>query len=104
MFTLTPHLNLRSGAAILAAHVATSYGWPVKPFDRPHPIRGAFGDPRTVFTVAPTAGGVLTGPGLFSFHEGIDISAPNGAAVYPVRDGRVTTASLEKSRERVVVA
>ena len=26
-----------------------SYGWPVKPFDRPHPIRGGFGDPRTVF-------------------------------------------------------
>ena len=120
MFTLTHHLNLRDGAAVLAAVVAAAvatgeapvaraahssapYGWPVKPFHHAHPIRGAFGDPRTLFSVAPTMAGVLTGSGLFSFHEGVDISAPNGTAVYPVRDGRVTTASLEKSRERVVV-
>src|SRR6266487_2891994 len=25
---------------------ASGYGWPVKPFDRQHPIRGGFGDPR----------------------------------------------------------
>jgi murein DD-endopeptidase MepM/ murein hydrolase activator NlpD len=120
MFKRTLHLNLRSGAALLAAVAAAlatgeapnaraaaqstvSYGWPVKPFDRPHPILGAFSDRRTVFSAAPTVNGVLDGAGLFSFHEGVDISAPNGTAVYPVRDGRVTTASMEKSRERVVV-
>ena len=25
-----------------------AYHWPIKPFDRQHPIRGAFGDPRTL--------------------------------------------------------
>jgi hypothetical protein len=47
-----------------------AYGWPVKPFDRPHPVRGNFGDPRTSF---------------FGDH----ISAPDGTAVYPVTSGRV---------------
>lgn len=84
--------------------VSGTYGWPVKPFDRPHPVRGGFGDPRTVFSGPPTADGVLHGAGTFNFHDGIDISAPNGTAVYPVRDGRVTVASTDKSRERVVVA
>ena len=44
-----------------------------------HPVRGNFGDPRTVFT----------GPdeGAFSFHNGIDISAWPGNRVYPVKSG-----------------
>ena len=29
-----------------AASVAPAYGWPVKPFDRPHPVRANFDDPR----------------------------------------------------------
>jgi murein DD-endopeptidase MepM/ murein hydrolase activator NlpD len=115
MTTHTLHLNhraVRLGAIALLASAAlaagpgaasASYGWPVKPFHRQHPVRGSFGDPRTVFTAPPTADGVLHGAGHFSFHEGVDISAPNGTRVYPVRDGRVTVASLEKSRERVVV-
>jgi murein DD-endopeptidase MepM/ murein hydrolase activator NlpD len=65
-----------SGAA------SESYGWPVKPFDRQHPVRGNFGDPRTVFTAPPTLAGVLRGAGQFTFHEGVDIAAPNGTAVY----------------------
>ena len=67
-----------------------SYGWPVKPFDRQHPVRGGFGDPRTIFNAAPTLRGVLSGSGDFQFHRGIDISAPNGTAVYPVASGVVT--------------
>jgi hypothetical protein len=122
----TAHLNprdVRHGALVLAAaaalataHAANarstsvtsatssgSYGWPVKPFDRQHPVRGAFGDPRTIFTAPPTADGVLHGAGVFSFHQGVDISAPNGTAVYPVRDGRVILAVAAHGEEEVAV-
>ena len=71
------------------------YGWPVKPFDRPHPIRGSFGDPRTVFTAPPTMDGVMHGGGGFSFHFGVDISAPDGTNVYPVVSGTVTQVTRE---------
>jgi hypothetical protein len=64
-----------------------SYGWPVKPFDRQHAIRGYFGDPRTIFIGRPTFGNLLHGAGAFGFHFGIDICAPDGTAVYAVRSG-----------------
>src|SRR2546423_1426573 len=78
-----------------AVHVQSSggYGYPVKPFDREHPIRGNFGDPRSQFLGPPTLDTVLHGAGSFSFHQGVDISAPNDTAVYPVIDGTVTTAT-----------
>jgi murein DD-endopeptidase MepM/ murein hydrolase activator NlpD len=69
---------------------AYSYGWPIKPFDRRHPIRGYFGDPRTVFAGPPTQRGLLHASGDFSFHRGVDISAPNGTPVYPVASGVVS--------------
>lgn len=53
-----------------------SYGWPLKPFDRPHPVRAYFNDPR------------IEGSSR-AFHFGIDISAPNGTAVYAVTGGIV---------------
>ena len=74
-------------AAATLAPAAAAYPWPLKPFDRPHPIRGNFGDPRTIFFDQPPLS--LGGPGLFSFHNGIDISANGGTPVYPVADGRV---------------
>jgi hypothetical protein len=52
------------------------YGWPLKPFDKAHPVRGYFNDPR----IAPNSQ---------AFHFGIDISAPDGTAVYAVRGGKV---------------
>lgn len=55
------------------------YPWPVAPFHRQHPVRGNFGDPRTVFTGLDE--------GAFSFHNGIDISAWPGNPVYPVLSG-----------------
>ena len=72
-----------------------AYPWPVKPFNKPHPVRANFGDPRTVFAVAPAATG-LFGPGQFSFHQGVDISAPAGTPVYAVMSGTAYAASREQ--------
>jgi hypothetical protein len=66
-----------------------SYSWPVKPFDRPHPVRGSFGDPRMQFDGPPTLETLLSGSGSFSFHQGVDVSTPNGTPVYAVADGTV---------------
>jgi len=80
-----------TGASATGRKTATaSYNWPVKPFEKQHPVRGSFGDPRTIFNAAPTLDGVLLGGGRFEFHKGVDISAPNGSAVYPVVSGVVT--------------
>jgi hypothetical protein len=70
----------------VAAPSASAYGWPVRPFNKPHPIRGGFGDPRTVFSLGFLAD-PWSGPGSFSFHNGIDISAPGNTPVYPVTSG-----------------
>jgi hypothetical protein len=59
------------------AGIRPSYGWPVKPFNRQHPVRANLNDPRN-------------GHGdTKSFHFGIDVSAPNGSAVYAVEGGEV---------------
>jgi hypothetical protein len=55
-----------------------AHPWPIKPFERQHPVRGVVGDPR------------IGGGGGKSFHFGVDVSAPDGTAVYAVRGGRVS--------------
>jgi hypothetical protein len=52
------------------------YAWPLKPFDRPHPIRGAFNDPR------------ISGRSR-SFHFGVDVACADGTPVYAVEGGVV---------------
>lgn len=103
MTTSRPHLALVLAAIALAATGSAGaaraaggpYGWPVKPFHAPHPIRGSFGDPRTVFSGPPTRLTLLSGGGSFQFHFGVDISAPDGTAVYPVESGTVARVSSE---------
>lgn len=53
------------------------YGWPVKPFDKQHAVRGFFCDPR------------IGDQGQKSFHFGVDVSAPDGTPVYAVEAGTV---------------
>jgi hypothetical protein len=62
------------------------YPWPLAPFDEPHPVRAAVGDPRTIFRGAAREN-PLGASGTFSFHNGIDIDARNGTPVYPVVSG-----------------
>jgi hypothetical protein len=80
---------LLAAVAVLAhAAAASAYGWPVKPFNQQHPVRGNFGDPRTVFFNPPGAEGI-DGPGQFNFHDGVDIVADGGTPVYAVSSGFV---------------
>ena len=72
-----------------SGHQSSSYGWPVKPFDEQHPVRGGFGDPRSVFRGNPTPRGLMTSRCACSHHPGIDISVPDGTPVYAVRTGVV---------------
>ena len=50
-----------SSAGARTVSGAHAYGWPVKPFDQPHPVRGSFGDPRTIFAGPPTQRTLLSG-------------------------------------------
>ena len=92
--SLLRRLALRRAALVVAvaaaglheAGTALAYGWPVKPFNQQHAIRGSFGDPRTIFKNRAHDGG-LAGPGVFSFHNGIDISVSGQTRVYPVVSG-----------------
>ena len=62
---------------ISTGHRTWTYDWPVKPFDRQHPVRGFLNDPR------------IGANGGKAFHFGIDISAPDGTPVYAVEAGTV---------------
>jgi hypothetical protein len=82
-------VSLVSPAARASAS-GRGYKWPVKPFDRPHPVRANFGDPRTTFAGPPTPRGLMTSSGIFALHFGIDIATADGTPVYPVRSGIAT--------------
>jgi hypothetical protein len=77
---------------LLAAPAHAGYCWPVKPFDRQHPVRGSFGDPRIAGRDYATA----------SIHFGIDIPAPDGSPVYATIDGVAARHSLHADVVRVL--
>jgi hypothetical protein len=60
-----------------SAAVRPAYDWPVKPFDRQHPVRAFLNDPR------------IGAGGGRAFHFGIDVAAPDGTPVYAVEAGTV---------------
>jgi hypothetical protein len=64
------------------------YCWPIKPFDKQHPVRGYLNDPRE-------------GARSKAFHFGIDISCQDGTPVYSVEAG---TVHLEGGRAISVVS
>jgi murein DD-endopeptidase MepM/ murein hydrolase activator NlpD len=57
---------------------ATAYRWPLKPFNRMHPIRAGFDDPRFHLGLESS---------LSAFHFGIDIAAKDGTRIYAVAPG-----------------
>ena len=95
-FVLLASLALVLDSSAHASSVGTgcsgAYGWPVAPFTEQHPVRANFGDPRTRFAGQQGDDALLTGSGTFSFHQGVDISAPDGSPVYAVNSGRITRA------------
>lgn len=93
-------VNVAPGRSAVSADVTTSaifdmrthvgrscaatpgYGWPVKPFHRPHAVRGSFGDPRV--GLAPSGVGLT-----YTFHNGVDVVAEDGTPVYATLTGSV---------------
>ena len=65
----------------------------MKPFDRQHPVRGLFGDPRI--------GRADDGAVARQFHFGIDVSAPNGTPVYATQSGTVSLLASGRRRDRL---
>ena len=67
-----------AAVALTVPSAARAYGWPVKPFDEQHPVRGFFGDPR-----------IDDATHSVSLHFGVDVVAANGTPVYATITGRV---------------
>jgi hypothetical protein len=66
---------------LVAAAPGYGYGWPLKPFDAPHAIRGSFGDPRFHLGAEEQLDE--------AFHFGVDIVGRDGQPVYSVEPGVV---------------
>lgn len=95
---LSLHLRSTAPASLCGTAVGRlDYRWPVKPFDVQHPIRGGFGDPRTLSDVA-FGDDRVGSAGDYSFHNGVDISARAGTKVYAVVSGWATVVDGDEVR------
>jgi Peptidase family M23 len=70
-----PPTTVASFLSVRTTSATSAFDWPLKPFNRQHPVRGFFNDPREAED------------GSRSFHFGIDISAPDDTPVYAVEAG-----------------
>jgi hypothetical protein len=77
--------------ALGASRPAGAYPWPVRPFDKPHSLRGAFDDPR--FHLGAEGS-------LSAFHFGIDIAVRDGTPVYSVAPGFVRRSNADVTVRR----
>ena len=75
-----------NGGASTTSNLGASYGWPVAPFFRQHPVRGVFGDPR----IAGQSNGRTDG----ALHFGVDVFAANGTPVYATLTGSISILPL----------
>ena len=89
-------LLIAAAACLAVAPAALSYGWPLKPFHKAHPIRGNFGDPRTIFSDPFQPSGVLGGCAC-SFHNGLDISGDPARPCIPSSPGWPVSATCPRS-------
>lgn len=78
-------------------------GWPLLPFDRPHPVRATFGEPRGLSELPLALRGDARARALRAFnqistvggrllHDGIDVAAPDGTPVYALVSGTARVA------------
>jgi len=100
-------------AGRVAAQRPLPVHWPIEPFDRQHPIRGAFGEPRGLLDAGLDVRGTqralalrrldqLAVTGRRVLHTGIDIVAPDGTPVYAVRSGIAFTSGTGYGRHVIV--
>lgn len=103
-----------SPAPIGAARVPVEYfRWPVAPFDRAHPIRASFGEPRGLLRLGLNLRGKqralalrrmdqIAPAGRRVIHTGVDIVAPDLTPVYAVRSGIARTSGAGYGRHVIV--
>ncbi|MGH3137140.1 MAG: M23 family metallopeptidase [Gaiellaceae bacterium] len=87
-FTTARAVHQATPAVDVGSH---AYKWPVKPFNRQHPVRGYFGDPR-----------IANHGESRQFHFGVDISAPNETPVHATITGTVYIHPLHPTTVAIV--